>query len=354
MLSFLLDMGGSLSRPPCTRFTRACDYWNWGTGAERPPCCTEHLLELIGFTSDLLARHGVVHWLDYGTLLGAAREGEMIAWDGDADFSLLQRQEQTVLALAEEFAAAGHRLEPPSLWRGHHGVIRILYSEANAAQLDLFMWEERDGKLLPLEGTDDAWPGMGSRLAFPERFIAPLGEVSLHGRPFPAPAPVDEFLREHRYGPGWATPAPPIKSLRLYPNFDIAETTPEIERLIGRIAASEQRLGQVRSESRWSHLRGVELWQKAGLPISADAGRVRAVLAQSSGEPRSATVESLARSVALVEQAIEEFEHGSAPLAVRKIGRRVRRVAEVLIARVQRRPHRAGFPFDVDTAQSSV
>lgn len=344
---------GSPSRPPCTRFTRGCDYWNWGTGALRPPCCTEHLLELIGFTSDLLARHGIVHWLDYGTLLGAVREEELIAWDGDADFSILQRQEHAVLALAEEFGAAGHRLERPGTWRGHEGVIRILYSKANATQLDLFMWQLDDGMLLPLEGTDEAWPGMASRLAFPERFIAPLGEASLHGRRFPAPAPVHEFLREHRYGPGYATPAPPIKSLKLYPSFDIAETTPEIERLIARIAASEQRLGQLRSESRWSHLRAVELWQKAGLPISPDADRVGAVLAQSSGERSTATVEGLARSVALVEQAIKEIEHSSASLVIRKAGRRVRRIAEVLLARVQRRPHRAGFPSDVDTAQYS-
>jgi hypothetical protein len=354
MLSFLLDMGGSLSRPPCTRSTRACDYWNWGTGAVRPPCCTEHLLELISFTSDLLTRHGIVHWLDYGTLLGAVREGEMIAWDGDADFSILQRQEHAVLSLAEDFAAAGHRLERPSLWRGHEGVIRILYSEANAAQLDLFIWETQDGMLLPLEGTDEAWPGMASRLAFPERFITPLGEVSLHGRRFPAPAPCHEFLREHRYGPGYATPAPPIKSLKLYPDFDIAETTPEIERLIGRIAAREQRLGQLRSESRWSHLRAVELWQKAGLPISPDAGRVGAVLAEGSRDGPSATVESLARSVALVEQATKELEHSSASLVIRKAGRRMRRIAEVLLARAQRRPHRAGFPVEVDTAQESA
>jgi hypothetical protein len=211
------------------------------------------------------------------------------------------------------------------------------------------MWQQSDGILQPLEGGEEAWPGMASRVAFPERFITPLGEASLHGRRFPAPAPVHEFLREHRYGPGYATPAPPIKSLKLYPNFDIAETTPEIERLIARIAASEQRLGQVRSESPRSHLRAVELWQKAGLPISPDAGRVGSVLAENPGEEPSATVESLATSLALVEQAIKEFEHGSASLAIRKAGRRMRRIAEVLLARAHRRPHRAGFPFEVDT-----
>lgn len=344
---------GTVSRPPCTRFTGACDFWNWGPDSVRPTCCTEHLLELVGFTSDLLARHGIVHWLDYGSLLGAVREGELIPWDPDADLGILQRQERAVLALAEEVAAAGHRLERSGLLRGHKDVIRIFYSKANASHLDLFLWEARDGMLLPVEGTDDAWPGMASRLAFPERFIAPLGEVSLHGRRFPAPSPADEFLRDHRYGSGYATPGPRVISGKLYPSFDITVTTPEIERLIERIAAGERRLGQLRSESRWSHSRAVELWQKSGLPTSPDPGRVSAVLAQSGGDRPTATIEGFARSVALVEQAIAEQEHGSAGLPFRRAERRMRRIAEVVVARVRGRPHRAGFPFGVETAEHS-
>jgi hypothetical protein len=305
-------------------------------------------MELVGFTSDLLARHGIVHWLDYGSLLGAAREEELIPWDADADFGILQRETPAVLALAGEVAAAGHRLDA-SL----QGVIRILYSDANASHVDLFLWEARDGLLLPLEDTDYAWPGMASRLAFPERFIAPLGEVSLHGRHFPAPRPVHEFLRDHRYGPGYATPARPIRSIRLYPSFDIEETTPEVERLITRIAAGDERLAQLRSDSRWSHRRAVELWQKAGLPISPNARRVGAVLAEGSGDRPTATIESLATSVVLLEQAIDELEYRSAGLVIRRAGRRMRRIAEVVVARLRRRPHRAGFPFGVETAEHS-
>jgi LicD family len=323
---------------------------NWGPEVRRPPCCTEHLLELIGFTSDLLARHGIVHWLDWGTLLGVVREGQLIPWDGDADLSILQRDEDAVLALEEEFAAAGHYLERPSLWRGHRGVIRIRYSKVNRGHLDLFMWQRRDGILQPLEGGEEAWPGMASRVVFPERFILPLGEVALNGHSFPAPTSVEEFLREHRYGPGWETPAPPVKSVKYYPSsFDIAETTPEIEGLFERIAADEQRMAQVASESHRLHSRAGELWAKSGLPISPDPRRVDAVLAQSTGDSPTSTVEGFARSVALLEQAIEEFEHPSASIAIRRAGRRLRRLAEVLLAVAQRRPHRAGFPFGVES-----
>ena len=84
------------------------------------------MLELIGFASELLARHSIVHWLDYGALLGAVREGELIPWDPDADFGILQRQEREVLALAEEVTGAGHRLAASD-----QGVIQIRYSEIN-------------------------------------------------------------------------------------------------------------------------------------------------------------------------------------------------------------------------------
>lgn len=333
-------MIAAASRPPCTRHTRACDFWNRGTDAVRPECCTEHLRELLGFASELLARHGIVHWLDYGSLLGAVREEKLIPWDSDGDFGILQRDEPKVLALAEEIATAGHQLDASM-----KGVIRIRYSDVNAMPVDLFLWEARDGLLLPLEDTDYAWPGMASRLAFPERFIAPLGEVSLHGRRFPAPSSVHEFLRDHRYGPGYAVPARPVISIRLYPNFDIEESTPEVEALIARMAAGDWRLAQLRSRSRWSHRRAVELWQKAGLPISPNPSRVSALLAQASADHPTATFESLSRSVALVEQAIDELEHRSAGLVIRRAARRTRRVAEMLVARLRRRPHRAGFPF---------
>jgi LicD family len=336
----------SVSRPPCTQDTSRCAWWTWGAAALRPQCCTEHLLELIGFTSDLLARHGIAHWLDWGALLGVVREGRLIPWDADVDFGILQRDEEAVLALEDEVAAAGHHLERPGLWRGHRGVICIRYSKLNRANLDLIIWQARDGMVSPLKGSAEGWPGMSGRIVFPERFIAPPGEVSLNGQRLPAPAPVEEFLREHRYGPDWGTPAPPMKSMKYYPSFDIAATTPEIQGLLERIAAGEQRLSQS-SESGRSRGRAGELWAKSGLPIHPDARRMEAVLSQSPGGSPPATVQGLARSVAVLEQAIEEFEHPSASLALRKVGRRIRRAAEVLLARARRRPHRAGFPFGV-------
>src|SRR5690348_12838757 len=130
---------------PCTAATPDCRFWDWGESNLRPDCCTEHLLELIDFTHALLAEHGIVHWLEFGTLLGAVRDGTLIPWDWDADFGILARDADALLALRVEIEAAGHsmHLEEP-------GAVRIYYSETNQISIDLWKWYER-GELLVSE-----------------------------------------------------------------------------------------------------------------------------------------------------------------------------------------------------------
>src|SRR6266511_6056688 len=62
----------------CTPRTKRCDFWARGGNNARPPCCTAHMVELATFVDELLTRHGILHWIDYGTLLGAVREGQLI------------------------------------------------------------------------------------------------------------------------------------------------------------------------------------------------------------------------------------------------------------------------------------
>src|SRR5439155_9497138 len=121
----------------CTRNTLRCDFWNWGPEALRPECCTEHLRELTECVNDLLDRHGIVHWLDHGTLLGAVREGAFIAWDEDVDFGVFDSDLPAILELVPELEAAGHAVDfrDPA-------VLRIRYSALKELHVDLFRWKE--------------------------------------------------------------------------------------------------------------------------------------------------------------------------------------------------------------------
>ena len=179
--------------PACTPETPRCDTWHNAMEGSRPPCCTRHLRELLRFTDDLLTRHGIYHWLDYGPLLGAVRDGGLIRWDYDVDFGVWYQDRERVAALRREIAEAGHVLD-----MGEDGVWRILLSRRNHLHADLFPWREQ-GESATLCGRFENWGPT------PRHFLERLAPVRLFGRGFLAPSPVEAFL-EHRYGADYRTP----------------------------------------------------------------------------------------------------------------------------------------------------
>ena len=61
-------------------------------GVERPDWCRTALYNLLRSTMEVLGSGGVVHWLEFGTLLGAVRERDVIAHTNDVEVaSLLSR-----------------------------------------------------------------------------------------------------------------------------------------------------------------------------------------------------------------------------------------------------------------------
>ena len=61
-------------------------------GVERPGWCRTALFNLLRATTEVLGSGGVVHWLEFGTLLGAVRERDIIAHTNDVEVaSLLSR-----------------------------------------------------------------------------------------------------------------------------------------------------------------------------------------------------------------------------------------------------------------------
>lgn len=203
----------------CTPESRRCEYWTQSEEYLRPACCTQHLKDLLFFTHGLLEQHGIPHWLDYGSLLGAARTGELIPWDGDVDFGVLCSDLERVRKLADEVASAGHILnvDDPLVWR-------VELSSTNLLHVDLFPWrEEGDGNLKM------SWPGYPDECwAFPRRFLDDMQPVKLYGHPFPAPAPLDEFLARYRYGPDYRVPR------RVEKLAERTQIIPSVKRYLGR------------------------------------------------------------------------------------------------------------------------
>ena len=66
----------------------------------------------------LLTRHEIAHWIDYGTLLGLARHnGSLVPWEYDADICLMLADFQTLISLKQEALDSGAFRRMDSLLR---------------------------------------------------------------------------------------------------------------------------------------------------------------------------------------------------------------------------------------------
>lgn len=310
-------------RMPCTRDTPQCEIRTWGADALRPDCCTEHLLELTLFVDDLLERHGIVHWLDYGTLLGAVRNGELIPWDGDVDLGILDRDVESVLRLAPEVEQAGYVIKTVS-----DAVVRISYSAINDAHVDLFAWREEAGSLSHDEDPALQWPGMTDRTTFPASYVEALSSVELHGRSFPAPGDPHGFLRDHRYGPDYLTPVREIVNSDVRKRIAFSKVTPASTRLMQVVADRNSKLLELAAEQsrllrvmptvpgsgKWSLL--------CGLPLGPEPRHLEVAWSVVEGDERGDAVERLVWSLAWIDRSIEEFEQPPRFLGVRRAARR--------------------------------
>lgn len=215
----------------CTLDSPRCEFWAQDGAYVRPSCCTRHLKDLLFFTEDLLARHGIPHWLDFGALLGAVRTGELVPWDADVDFGVWIEDADRIRALEDEVTRAGHVLDmsAPNVWR-------IVLSPSNTQHADLFPWRDEDGilKMRWAGYPDEAW-------SFPRRFVEQAMPVKLYGHSFRAPAPVDEFLARYRYGDDYLVP-------RRMRDLELRETVaPAVKRFVAHRTFEERRRRTIES-----------------------------------------------------------------------------------------------------------
>ena len=58
---------------------------------------------LLSIVDKIFKKHDIEYWLDYGSLLGAIREGTYIEWDNDMDISIHSKDIKNVRKLKDEF-----------------------------------------------------------------------------------------------------------------------------------------------------------------------------------------------------------------------------------------------------------
>lgn len=135
----------------------------------------------------ILDRLKVQYYLADGTLLGAVRDGDLIPWDDDVGLCMKHEDFQDRReALKEELIAHGFEVEEGSTRNPKLNIFK------RSEKFELTSWRLR-GRMRVRWG-----------LKMPARFLEAPGLVTLRGRVYPSPSPVEDYLA-HRYG-DWQTP----------------------------------------------------------------------------------------------------------------------------------------------------
>jgi len=169
-------------------------------GRWTPPCCLRALRETAKHVFQILESDQVRYWLEGGSLLGAARMGDIIPWDYDIDIGIYQDDifhckhlsniRRTGIAIVDSDGYVWDKATEGDFYR-------VQYSQPNHLHVDIFPFYSRNGTM-----TKNTWfKSHRQDTEFPESFVRPLGKVSFVGANVSAPNDVRRFL-EFKFGVG--------------------------------------------------------------------------------------------------------------------------------------------------------
>ncbi|CAI9718391.1 Hypothetical predicted protein [Octopus vulgaris] len=167
-------------------------------GKWTPPCCLEAVRTTSRHVFQILEDCKVRYWLEGGSLLGAARSGDIIPWDYDVDIGIYKEDIGKCQPLVE--CEKEKFVDPEGfLWeKATEGdFFRVQYSSSNHMHVDIFPFYSKNSTM-----TKDTWiPGHRQDTEFPEKYLNPLTKVPFAGSMASAPNNVREFL-EFKFGEG--------------------------------------------------------------------------------------------------------------------------------------------------------
>ena len=171
-----------ISNPPWERYIRKGENVNEAK-AER----------LLFDFLDLLEKHNIKYWLNWGLLLGAVRDKNFIPWDTDMDVTAHWEDRGKVEVFIES------AMESLACYVPHKDEC---YPEDR--------WFIRDKEKIEFNYvTDDGDKYIYSKgrcdLACPKHYIDTLDTIIFRGRKVPIPSNVEQYL-ELSYGRDWRTP----------------------------------------------------------------------------------------------------------------------------------------------------
>lgn len=216
----------------------------------------KYLKENLKEIKEIFDKHGIRYWLDWGTLLGAVRDGKILEWEHDIDFGTMNDSWEKIVSAIPELEERGFdvELEEHEIERGI-GFYRFGYlvdvslyqikgenalgmtseptnliSQGLRTLYYLLLFQRPHVKskwkfvvkilkcclsLLPPKSRKPlsdvvwlAWRRSGVKfipLVIPKHYFEKLETIKFYGMTFNIPSDVEDYLR-YKYGEDWKTP----------------------------------------------------------------------------------------------------------------------------------------------------
>ena len=159
-------------------------------------------VEVLREVRDVLNEHGVEHFLIYGTLLGAVRDGKFC--DGETDIDIGVKHEILILKIRELMDAFRNRGFTVYGYSYPYNQTRALNLIKHDIIVDIRNFEEWDGVRF-LQRVDSSRNDVAN--VWSREHFETLGEIEFYGMKFKIPSNPEEWLRVN-YGDSWRTPDP--------------------------------------------------------------------------------------------------------------------------------------------------
>jgi hypothetical protein len=199
--------------PPCRQNTVACfaalqidgslNDLN-KQGRSLPPCCLAHMSSMVKNMANFLNSHDFRYWLDYGSLLGLARNGKLLVYDHDTEIGIFKEDLNEFRSLAPLIQKAfGYDVTFPPRWP------RITFSKVNHALMEVMVYEGCGGFNVDLMGGKYDRRVRQNPTCFltPRCLFEDLKKIDYEGIPISVPSNIEDYLYL-RYGPDWKKPVP--------------------------------------------------------------------------------------------------------------------------------------------------
>jgi phosphorylcholine metabolism protein LicD len=149
----------------------------------------ETLRQLTFDFVDIAESEKMRYWLEFGSLLGAVRDGKIIPWDWDVDFGVMKSELMS--------DRVQKRLKDKGFISIYMGACKYyIYNKiTNLTHLDVYMHliREEDNMVVRCE-IEDIF-----RYQFPAKWITPTAPIKFEGRMIQAPNPPMAMITEVRY-----------------------------------------------------------------------------------------------------------------------------------------------------------